>query len=139
MRAYKRTCPEQHEKLSNVLLNQGLSLSKKYKLGDSENTEINMDKTAGSKTEGGKESIHQQTDAISMLLHPSLKQPTLNLSNCHSITINYQHQLLGFIFLVFSTITLGQLFLTLALIFALCYMYIMKLDCYLQHDYSQIV
>ena len=86
VRAYKQTCPEQHDKLSHVL--QGLSPSKKCKLDD---TQINKDMTAVSKVEGDKENIYQQSDAMPMLpVQSSPKQPTLNFSNCHTISINLE-------------------------------------------------
>jgi hypothetical protein len=64
VRAYKRTCPEQHEKLSHVL--QGLSPYKKCKLDDSENTKISKDMTVGSKMEENKENIDQRVICLNL-------------------------------------------------------------------------
>ena len=86
-RTYKRTCSEQHEKLSNVLHGISSSPSKKPKLDVEKPGTVSMEtplKTDLNQSKGveNKENV---------CLEKSGAQPMLNFSNCHSITINYQH------------------------------------------------
>ena len=72
VRAYKRTCSEQHEQLSNVL--QGIS-PKRPKVGDSENA-YTFD------LESCKDNTNKEGGVL---------QPVLNFGSCQNIVINYNH------------------------------------------------
>ena len=129
VRVYKRTCPEQHEKLLMCFRN---CPPKKWKVDDSENTQIAR---IWQLYQIWKEItyISRVMQMPMLLVQPSSKQPTLNFSNCHSITINYQDQSWAFYFFHFSKIGLLFSIITITLNFLICAtsVYIVKLDWYI--------
>ena len=85
VRAYKRTCPKQHEELSDVL--QGVPSSKKPKRdvanANSENATATDSKVASRPT------CSMTVEAAVNCCQKNSMCPLLNITNCRGITVNY--------------------------------------------------